>query len=65
MGGIGGGAGMAGAGRGGDEQLSGRSTPSYLVNAGENNAFAGDLPMVAPAVIGGEDLDDTSFGDRG
>ncbi|MFV9454217.1 hypothetical protein ACNJ7E_12230 [Rhodococcus sp. NM-2] len=66
MGGMGGmgGAGMAGAGRGGDDQLSGRSTPSYLVNAGENNAFAGDLPMVAPAVIGGEDLDDTPFGDQ-
>ncbi|MEN0136257.1 MAG: hypothetical protein AAGC80_13985 [Rhodococcus sp. (in: high G+C Gram-positive bacteria)] len=64
-GGAMGGAGMAGAGRGGDEPLSGRSTPSYLVNAGENNAFAGDLPMVAPAVIGGEDLDDASFGDRG
>ena len=64
MGGMGG-AGMAGAGRGGDEQLSGRSTPSYLVNAGENNAFVGDLPMVAPAVIGGEDLDDAAFGDRG
>ncbi|MDF3304677.1 hypothetical protein P3H15_06535 [Rhodococcus sp. T2V] len=64
MGGMGG-AGTAGAGRGGDEQLSGRSTPSYLVNAGENNAFAGDLPMVAPAVIGGEDLDDAAFGDRG
>ncbi|MFC9840070.1 hypothetical protein ACFVKB_40785 [Rhodococcus sp. NPDC127530] len=65
MGGMGGmgGAGMAGAGRGGDDQLSGRSTPSYLVNAGENNAFVGDLPMVAPAVIGGEDLDDTPFGD--
>ncbi|MBC2644003.1 MULTISPECIES: hypothetical protein [unclassified Rhodococcus (in: high G+C Gram-positive bacteria)] len=56
--------GVAGAGRGGDEQLSGRSTPSYLVNAGENNAFAGDLPMVAPAVIGGEELDDIPFGDR-
>lgn len=64
-GGAMGGAGMAGAGRGGDEQLSGRSTPSYLVNAGENNAFVGDLPMVAPAVIGGEDLDDAAFGDRG
>jgi hypothetical protein len=63
MGGMGG-AGMAGAGRGGDDQLSGRSTPSYLVNAGENNAFAGDLPMVAPAVIGGDELDDISFGDR-
>ncbi|MFC9767748.1 hypothetical protein [Rhodococcus jostii] len=59
-----GGAGMAGAGRGGDDQLSGRSTPSYLVNAGENNAFVGDLPMVAPAVIGGEDLDDIPFGDQ-
>lgn len=63
MGGMGG-AGMAGAGRGVDEQLSSRPTPGYLVNAGENNAFAGDLPMVAPAVIGGEDLGDTSFGDR-
>ncbi|MFD6058198.1 hypothetical protein [Rhodococcus wratislaviensis] len=65
VGGMGamGGAGMAGAGRGGDEQLSGRSSPSYLVNAGENNAFVGDLPMVAPAVIGGEDLDDAAFGD--
>jgi hypothetical protein len=59
-----GGAGMAGAGRGGDDQLSGRSTPSYLVNAGENIACVGDLPMVVPAVIGGEDLDDTPFGDR-
>ncbi|TQC44773.1 hypothetical protein EEB14_35465 [Rhodococcus sp. WS4] len=64
MGGMGG-AGMAGAGRGGDEQLSGRSTQTYLVNAGENNAFVGDLPMVAPAVIGGEELDGTAFDDRG
>jgi hypothetical protein len=28
------------------------------VNAGDGNAFVGDLPMVAPAVIGGEELDD-------
>ncbi|MDV7352205.1 hypothetical protein R4282_04120 [Rhodococcus oxybenzonivorans] len=58
VGAMGGGAGMAGAGRGGDEQLSGRTTPGYLVNAGDSNAFVGDLPMVAPAVIGGEELDD-------
>ncbi|WP_072688880.1 hypothetical protein [Rhodococcus marinonascens] len=59
-----GGAGMAGAGRGGDDQGAGRSTPGYLVSAGDSTAFGGDLPMVTPAVIGGEDLDDDPFAER-
>ncbi|MCQ4118638.1 hypothetical protein [Rhodococcus tibetensis] len=63
LGAMGGGAGMA-TGRGADEQLTGRTTPGYLVNAGDSNAFVGDLPMVAPAVIGGEDLDNGTIDTR-
>ncbi|AOW92525.1 hypothetical protein BFN03_06940 [Rhodococcus sp. WMMA185] len=57
-------AGMAGAGRAGGDEESGRSTPSYLVSAGEGTAFDGALPMVTPAVIGGEEIDDDPFDGR-
>ncbi|NLE78040.1 MAG: hypothetical protein GX610_00385 [Rhodococcus sp.] len=57
-----GGMGAMGAGaRGGGDDESGRSTPSYLVNAADQNAFVSDLPMVTPAVIGGEDHDEDPF----
>ncbi|MFZ2178071.1 MAG: hypothetical protein WAW17_29410, partial [Rhodococcus sp. (in: high G+C Gram-positive bacteria)] len=55
-----GGSGAAGAQRGAaDEQLTGRSAPGYLVSAVDRNSFVGDLPLVAPAVIGGEEWEDT------
>lgn len=49
--------------RGGDDE-SGRSTPGYMLNAVDQNSFVDDLPMVAPAVIGGEEPDEDPFGDQ-
>ncbi|NLU81283.1 hypothetical protein HCA44_00575 [Rhodococcus sp. HNM0569] len=57
-----GGAGMAGAGRGqGSDTEHTPSTPSYLQGTGSSDTFGTDLPMVAPAVIGADELADDAF----
>lgn len=47
--------GMGSGARSGYDDTVDRSTPSYLVDAARSNDVVGDLPMVAPAVIGGVD----------
>ncbi|MDV6273819.1 hypothetical protein R3Q06_09925 [Rhodococcus erythropolis] len=56
--------GMMGAGPGGSrDDESSRTTPGYLVNAGDENSIVDDLPMVSPPVLGAEDPDQYLFRD--
>jgi len=52
----------AGARHGYDDTVD-RSAPGYLVGAAPSNNVVGDLPLVAPAVIGAVDPDDLGFDD--
>ncbi|MDI9900834.1 hypothetical protein QM716_13335 [Rhodococcus sp. IEGM 1409] len=50
-------------GSGSRDAESSRTTPGYLVNAGDENSMVDDLPMVSPPVLGAEDPDQYLFRD--
>ncbi|WFR71401.1 hypothetical protein P9209_20660 [Prescottella defluvii] len=54
---------MSPAARHGYDDTVDRSAPGYLVGAAPSNTVVGDLPLVAPAVIGAVDPDDLGFDD--
>ncbi|MFE5642867.1 hypothetical protein [Rhodococcus sp. NPDC056516] len=54
---------MGGGPRGSRDDESSRTTPGYLVNAGDENSMVDDLPMVSPPVLGAEDPDQYLFRD--
>ena len=56
--------GMLGGGpRGSRDDESSRTTPGYLVTAGDENSMVDDLPMVSPPVLGAENPDQYLFRD--
>jgi len=56
--------GMLGGGpRGSRDDESSRTTPRYLVTAGDENSMVDDLPMVSPPVLGADDPDQYLFRD--
>ncbi len=56
--------GMLGGGpRGSRDDESPRTTPRYLVTAGDENSMVDDLPMVSPPVLGADDPDQYLFRD--
>ncbi|QCQ90899.1 hypothetical protein [Rhodococcus sp. SGAir0479] len=62
-GGLGGPGMMSPTARPGYDDTVDRSAPSFLVDAGPHNTVVGELPLVAPAVLGGVDPDDLAFED--
>lgn len=54
---------MSPAARAGYDDTVDRTAPGFLIDAAPHNAVVGDLPMVAPAVLGGVDPDDLGFDD--
>ena len=54
---------MGGGPRGTRDDESSRTTPGYLVSAGDENSMVDDLPMVSPPVLGAENPDQYLFRD--
>lgn len=54
---------MGGGPRGTRDDESFRTTPGYLVSAGDENSMVDDLPMVSPPVLGAENPDQYLFRD--